>query len=464
MVEAVKTPKLKVTRSPDASSRPVDLEHTASVGVDEADLITVEAWKPKRLDRSSFPDQPIGNGNNALAPTIPNVRHLLECNGILARYNIIKKKVEIVIPHLPGVPDNVDSVTISQVKSLMALHGMYNGDARSIVEAIANEHPRNPVAEWIDSKPWDGRDRLQEFYETIVTTDDYPAELKRTIMRKWALSAVAAGLQVQGFSTRLVMTLSGPQSIGKTRWVMSLVPPIELRSAVLKTDHHFEGGEKDHIISAMRFWIVELGEVEGTMRKDAERLKGIITRDRDVFRVPYGQSDTDWPRRTVFLATANGSDFLSDPSGSTRWGIIVVQTINYEHNIDMQQLWAQLAVDFRAGKPWWLNQEEEAQVEAWNDRHQATSLVREAVTSTIDFDGDDSDRKERLTASGVLELAGFEKPTQQQAREVGGILRGRFGSPKKIRGTMYWELPIKRQPKPAPAIAKSITKPTNKFD
>lgn len=453
------TPKLKIIRSPDAPARPGD-QTTPAPATDDG--IGIADWQPRRLERSSFPDQPSGNG--ALPSTIPNVRHLLEGNGVIAQYNIIKKKVEIVIPGLPGVLDNVDAVTMAQVKSLMALHGMYNGDARSIVEAIANENPHNPVADWIDSKPWDGRDRLPDFYATIVTVDDYPPSLKETLMYKWALGAAAAALMQHGFSARLVLTLSGPQSIGKTRWAMSLIPPPQLRASVLKTDHHFEGSDKDQIISAMRYWLVELGEVESSMRKDAERLKGIITRERDVFRVPYAATDTDWQRRTVFIATANGSDFLTDPSGSTRWGVIAVERVVYEHDIDMQQLWAQLAVDFRAEKQWWLDKAEEAQLASWNERHQSTSLVREAVEHLIDFAREDTIREERLSASQVLEMAGLEKPTPQQAREVGSIIRAKFGPPKKIRGTMYWTLPIKRPSEIKPVSTGSTVPATSKFD
>ena len=457
------TPKLKAAQPPVASRPPPAAAPTATQSADvEGDAITVADWEPRRLERSSFRDQPVGAGN--LPSTIPNVRHVLEGNGIVARYNVITKKVEIVIPGLRGVPDNTDSVMMAQVKSLMALHGMYNGDARSIVEAIANERPHNPVADWIDSKPWDGVDRLPAFFGTIAAVEDYPDRLKDTLMYKWSLSAVAAALMPQGFSARLVLTLSGPQSIGKTRWVQRLVAPPELRSAVVKTDHHFEGGEKDQIISAMRNWLVELGEVESSMRKDAERLKGIITRDRDVFRIPYAAADTNWPRRTVFLATANGSDFLNDPSGSTRWGVIAVEAIDYDHDIDMQQVWAQVAVAFRAGEPWWLDKGEEAQLEAWNERHQATSLVREAVTRLIDFDREDTVREERLTASQVLEEAGFDKPTPQQAREVGAILRAKFGPPRKIKGIWYWTVPIKRPAEAPPASAPQTAPSKSKFD
>ena len=40
-----------------------------------------------------------------------------------------------------------------------------------------------------------------------------------------------------------------------------------------------------------------------------------------------------------------------------------VIAINFEHGIDMQQLFAQLAVDLEKGEQWWLTPEEEAQAQ-----------------------------------------------------------------------------------------------------
>lgn len=429
---------------------PVKVISAAGIKIHKADAPIAEAvpalaeWEPKQIAISELPDQPRGNG--APLQTIKNVKYLLDANGITARYNVIKKRSELTIPGLRGVIDNGDSVSIAHVKSLMALHGMPNGDARSILDAIANQDAYNPVSDWIDTKRWDGTDRLPAFYDTIHAVDDYPCELKEAIMYCWLLSAVAAALKPLGFSTRLVLTLQGPQSIGKTRWCLSLVPNPVLCRSVLKTDHHFDGGNKDHIITAMRHWIVELGELESSFRKDQERLKGILTRDRDVVRIPYAAADSEWPRRTVFMASANGSDILSDPSGSTRWGVIAVETINYEHGIDMQQLFAQLAVDYRAGKQWWFTKAQEAELEAWNERHQTTSIVRDAVASIVDFEGDDgSVEMKRLTATEVLEAAGIERPTQAQARECGAILRVKFGPPKKSSGIFRWQVPIRNR-------------------
>lgn len=54
------------------------------------------------------------------------------------------------------------------------------GQIPSIVEAIGDRHLLNPVADWIGSKSWDGIDRLQEFYNTLIEREDYPRWLKGT--------------------------------------------------------------------------------------------------------------------------------------------------------------------------------------------------------------------------------------------------------------------------------------------
>jgi putative DNA primase/helicase len=57
---------------------------------------------------------------------------------------------------------------------------------------IADMNQYNPVVTWIESVPWDGVSRLEKFYATVDTGGQMPEELKRLLMRKWLVQAVAA--------------------------------------------------------------------------------------------------------------------------------------------------------------------------------------------------------------------------------------------------------------------------------
>ena len=279
----------------------------------------------KPLDPTKFPNQGTGNNGNKLPATIPNLRYMLSAYGINVHYNVIAKKLEIIIPGFSGSPDNSDNSALAQIISLATLNNIPTGQIMHYLYAIGDSNLVNPVAEWITSKPWDATDRLQALYDTLVTREGFPTTLRNLLLYRWLLSAVAAALMPSGFRARGVLTLQGPQSIGKTAWISALVSLLMLRDAVIRLDHHLDAGSKDSLITAIFHWIVEIGEPDSSFKKDIARLKGFITGDRDKVRRPYARVDSEYPRRTVFCATVNDQHFLIDDSGNTRWWTIFLR-------------------------------------------------------------------------------------------------------------------------------------------
>jgi predicted P-loop ATPase len=295
-----------------------------------------------------------------LPTTIENVAHMLRHHEITIRYDVVKKKLRITIPGHTGTTDNADNTAITLIISLVTLNGMATGQVPSIVEAIADRHLYNPVAEWIQSKPWDGVDRLPALFDTLQEREGFSPQLKRILVYKWLLSAVAAAVIPRGFKARGVLTFQGPQGIGKTSWVMSLVSDALLREMVIKVDHLLDPHNKDSILGAITHWIVEIGELDSSFKKDVARLKGVLTSDSDKVRRPYAK--TEYQRRTVFCATVNEENFLVDSTGNTRFWTLPLVSINYAHGIDMQQVFGQLALDVMAGAQWWLTPDEDGGV------------------------------------------------------------------------------------------------------
>lgn len=362
--------------------------------------------------------------------------------GITARYNVIKKKVEIALPEHAGSPENFDNVTLTHIVSLCAQHGMPIGSVPEYVNAIADRSQYNPVADWIRSRPWDGQDRLPDVYATITHHPDYIEPLKHVLMRKWLRSAAAAAL-VPGFKSRGVLTLQGPQGIGKTSWIKALVSDGPLRDSVVKVDHHLDGHNKDSVINAVSHWIVEIGELDSSFRKDIARLKGFLTSDYDKLRRPYDRRDSEYPRRTVFAASVNDTTFLVDPTGNSRFWTIAATKIDHDHRIDMQQVFAQVAAEVQAGEQWWLTQAEDDALAAQNDHHAAPSVVADAVQTVLDLEAGENAKLTATTPTQLLQAAGIKAPTNSQAKECGTILRQMFGSPRKINGINKWRVPMR---------------------
>jgi predicted P-loop ATPase len=387
---------------------------------------------------TDWPDGP-PPGSNHLPTTIPNVARMLLHEGITVRYNTVKKDLEITIPGEAGTPDNAANVRMSRIFSRAIMHGLSTRHLAEFVQAIGDDHAYNPVADWIGSAPWDGRDRLPDIMATIATAEDYPPSLKATLLTKWLLSATAAGLARDTFKARGVLVLQGGQGIGKTSWIKRLVSDDTLRDEVVRLDHHMDWSNKDSLLGAVNNWIVELGELEGTLRRELPPLKSFVTADVDKVRRPYERRESVYPRRTVFAATVNDASFLIDATGNTRWWTIAVERLDYLHTVDTQQLFAQLAERVADGAEWWLTHQEESALEAWNARHRAASAIGEQVVAAVDR----TKPAIPMTASDVLRIIGYKQPTNAQAKECGTALREIYGDPKKRDGLMKWSVQLR---------------------
>lgn len=94
------SPSLK-KRSATASPLKRDTEPASGRPSQSGQLSPIATWLPKRLDPGTFPDRLEGKP----PATVANIAYLLEQNGITARYNVIKKKLEIRIPDMSLTAD-----------------------------------------------------------------------------------------------------------------------------------------------------------------------------------------------------------------------------------------------------------------------------------------------------------------------------------------------------------------------
>lgn len=398
----------------------------------------MEAAKPlkRRVDPDDFPDVP-RPGTSRVPLTLENVAYMLEQTGITARFNVIKKRLEVRC-------SDGRQASETEILSLANLNGLGHGNLQPFIFELARRNPVNSVDDWINSKPWDGEDRKRAFYETVQSVEDYPGGLKEVLLNRWLLAATAAAtLKDRRFHCRGVLTLQGPQGVGKTSWIASLMPAGPLRDEFVKRDHHLDGGNKDSIIGGISQWITEIGELDSSFRKDVARLKGFLTNDCDKLRPPYARSEVEFDRRTVFAASVNDSNFLVDHTGNSRFWTISVERLDYEHDIDMQQLFAQLRCDLEKGAQWWLTPNEEALLAEYNLRHRSVSATEEQVLDAIDPDLIDTDAGVYMTASEVLTKIGIRSPSNRQAKECGAVLRERIGQPKRVKGRDKWRVPLR---------------------
>jgi predicted P-loop ATPase len=152
--------------------------------------------------------------------------------------------------------------------------------------------------------------------------------------------------------------------------------------------------------------------------------------------------DNEYPRQTVFGASVNEREFLQDATGNSRFWTLPVTHLDYNHDVDMQQLFAQLKVCLDRGEQWWLTDAEEAQLTELNRHHRALGAIGEKVRAVLDLTRKDQSDGKRMSAAQVLGAIGIERPTNAQFKECNAVLRECLGESKRINGVNKWCVPL----------------------
>lgn len=370
---------------------------------------------------SGFPD--VSRDGTPLA-TIENLEVVLGRMGTTIRYNVVSKKIDLMISGHGFTQDNHDNASLAHVLSHAARYGMPYGLVEQHLLALADKNQYNPVAQWVTSKPWDGISRIDDLVDTVVSP--MPRARKKTILMKWFKQTIAAGFSPTGIAAQGILVFQGPQNIGKTRWVMSLTP-VELD--LVHIGHTLDVKNKDSVLTAISFWITELGELGATFsRSEYSALKAFTTQNCDRIRRPYARSESNHARRTSFFASVNETCFLNDPTGNRRFWVIPVAKVAHDHKIDVQQFWAEILLLWREDPQFFLTPEEESWLNENNEDFTAADPVEERLARA--FEWESAFEWDWKTATEVLISIGISNPSKSQTVTGGRAIR-------KLNGDRY---------------------------
>lgn len=365
--------------------------------------------------------------------TILNLDAILRRIGATVRYNVIAKKQEILIQGRSYSLDNYENATYADILDACVRFKMPTGNLISYLIKLADLNQYNPVKNWIESKPWDGTSRVKELYDTVKAKgeEENPTIriMKEILIKRWMISAIAAAYRPNGVSARGVLVFQGSQYMGKTKWFMSLVPRelnLAAEGLTLKTD------DKDSVYQLLQYWIVELGELDSTFRKsDIAQLKSFIPKTQDTIRLPFMPKASVFPRRTVMFGSVNPEHYLNDPTGNTRFWTIACESIRHDHELDMQQIWAELLIQYEKGESWYLTKDEMDELNSHNVEFTTKEPVEERIAGFYDWTRKDGAWK---TATEILDETGIERPTRQELVAASAAVRALNGNQIKKSG------------------------------
>ena len=241
----------------------------------------------------------------------------------------------------------------------------------STLELTKRERARNPVEEYIRAEKWDGVPRVEELLIRYLGAED--SELNRAMTRKWMAAAVARALK-PGTKFDHVLMLAGNQGVGKTTFFETI------GDKWFSNSFNFADRDKEKYEALTGTWILEIGELNGLKRVDAEAAKSFLTKTSDSFRPAYARKSENYPRHTVFAATTNEPNPLTGQDGNRRWWVVPVKGSGPvskwlpELQRLTPQIWAEALAIYESGELLFLTEDLEKQIRA---RQESFNVVME---------------------------------------------------------------------------------------
>jgi hypothetical protein len=361
---------------PEPAPRPTQngIAPTRLAGRLAAHIREIELWPGDLPDADRTPADAV---NMRQATTASRVEHVMDAIGLVVRLNTISQQIEAT---LRGYEGDLTSGDVLDVLHHAAVRcGMRDKEAiRATLVAVAQNDKYSPVVEWVEAVEWDGKSRLQELYDTVVMRDPALNGWRDMAIRRWCIQCVTGWYNYRltdPEQLRMCLTLQGAQNIGKSRWFNALLPPGWVTiGASLRLD---SPNERDVVKKATRTPITELGELDSIYRKaDMAALRNFLSTTVDTYRMPYDRTESVCPRTTSFGATVNPEGFLVDQTGETRFLPLAVARCEPEHDIELQQLWAEIA---EIDEQHWLTPAEAAVHATVTAGHKATNELSHAL-------------------------------------------------------------------------------------
>ena len=304
--------------------------------------------------RSSLEQTEKGKVSNAAA----NYKRVFQLDPLLKgaiRKNLLTERVDIVKPL--GWYRDSPTLTDVDIKYLLLYFEENYGltiekKIQDAVMVIANENRYHPVRDFLNALQWDGIERIRYCLHRFLgaDADDYTCEA----MRLFLLGAISRAFR-PGCKFEIMLCLVGGQGAGKSTFFRLLAVKDEWFSDDLRKL------DDDNVYRKLQgHWIIEMSEMIATANaKSIEEIKSFLSRQKEVYKIPYETHPEDRLRQCVFGGTSNALDFLPlDRSGNRRFLPVMVYPEQAEvHILDdeaasrayMEQLWAEAMTIYRSG-------------------------------------------------------------------------------------------------------------------
>ena len=241
-------------------------------------------------------------------------------------------------------------------------------------------------------------------------------------LTKWLVAVVANAMDDRECRNHTCLVLTGEQGKFKTTFLDLLCPPA-------LHGYSYTGKiypqEKDTLTYIGQNLIVNIDDqLKALNKRDENELKNLITCPMVKYRMPYDKYVEEHTHLASFVASVNGNDFLTDPTGSRRFLPFEVLSIDIERAkaISMNNVYAEAKALLKSGFRYWFDDDEIAELYRESEDFQVQTAEMELLLRCFEKPTEDESYS-LMTTTEILTYLGIYTHQPLVAKRMGEALK-----------------------------------------
>ena len=214
----------------------------------------------------------------------------------------------------------------------------------------------------------------------------------REYFTKWLIGVVANAMNDTGCQNHTCLVLTGDRQGQFKSWWLDTLCPTPLKNYLFTGKIDPQG--KDILTLIAEYLFINIDDQLKELNKQNENaLKNLITTPAVKFRRPYDVYIEEYPHLASFMASVNGNEFLTDPTGSRRFLPFEVLHIDKPtaESIHMDNVYSEIMYLYRQGVRYWFNDAEIGELHLNNAEFEVQTIEFEMLTQYFEKPTEEED-------------------------------------------------------------------------
>ncbi len=241
---------------------------------------------------------------------------------------------------------------------------------------------------------------------------------------KWLVGVAANAMNDTGCQNHTCLVLTGDkQGQFKTWWLDNLCPPL-LKNYLFTGKIDPQGKDIYTLIAEYLFINID-DQLKELNKQNENALKNLITTPAVKYRRPYDIYIEEYPHLASFMASVNGNEFLTDPTGSRRFLPFEVLHIDKPtaENICMDNVYSEVMYLYRERVRYWFNDTEIEELHLTNAGFEVQTVEFEMLMQYFEKPSEEEENLFFMTTAQILTRLRDVCPMQLSEKRLGEALR-----------------------------------------